>query len=67
MKIIITFETETEAFDGYDFDNEIKKVLKQAEEYLTDMSNSEILKDSNENTIGHVFRSTPIRRSKRTI
>jgi hypothetical protein len=62
MKIIISFDTENASFED-DFDGEIKRVLKQAENYLTDYSNNENLSDINGNKIGNVFRSTCIRRS----
>jgi hypothetical protein len=63
MQITISFEANNAAFIDYpggdgNFDEEIKYVLKQAEDYLTNRSDSEILKDSNGNKIGTVFRST---------
>jgi len=62
MKIIITFDTANAAFQDFDFDSEVKNILKQAEDYLLHNRDSYKLIDSNGNIVGNVFRSTAIRR-----
>ena len=65
MEIRIIIDTENnDAFNEYDFDEEIRKVLKQAEDFLTDRSPNDKLLDSNGNRIGSVWRSTAIRPRK---
>ena len=65
MEIRIIIDTEgNDAFNVYDFDEEIRKVLKQAEDFLTDRSPNDKLLDSNGNRIGSVWRSTAIRPRK---
>ena len=64
MEIRIIISAENDAFNEYDFDNEIRKVLKQAEDILTDKSHNEKLLDSNGNIVGSVWRSTAIRPRK---
>ena len=65
MKIRIIIDTENnDAFNEYDFDEEIRKVLKQAEDFLTDKSSNDKLIDSNGNRVGSVWRSTAIRPRK---
>jgi hypothetical protein len=61
MKVIITFDTDNAAFDIPYFDEEIKGIIKQAGDYLTGASDNPVLKDTNGNTVGEVFRSTSIR------
>lgn len=60
MKITISFEAENDSFIE-DFDGEIKSILKQAEDILTDRSGNDILHDSNGNSVGHIYRSTIIK------
>ena len=65
MEIRIIIDTENnDAFNEYDFDEEIRKVLKQAEDFLTDKSLNDKLIDSNGNRVGSVWRSTAIRPRK---
>lgn len=66
MKISINFDAGNDTFIDYphgdgNFEDEIKKVLKQAEDYLIGNSENEKLIDRNGNIIGTVFRSTVIR------
>lgn len=60
MMITISFEAENDSFVE-DFDGEIKSILKQAEDFLTDKSNNDILHDANGNSVGHIYRSTIIK------
>ena len=69
MKIIISFDADNDAFCDYphgngDFDSEIKRILKQAEDYLVGNRYSEKLIDTNGNTVGEVFRSSCIKPRK---
>ena len=63
MKITISFEAENDAFCE-NFDDEIKRIMKQATEFLVDERNSELLFDTNGNKVGFVFRSSGIRPKK---
>lgn len=65
MRITISFEAENDAFCA-DFDDEIKRIMKQATEFLVDERNSELLFDTNGNKVGFVYRSSIIR-PRRTI
>lgn len=60
MRIIISFEAENDAFCA-DFDNEIKRIMKQATEFLVNERNSELLFDTNGHKVGFVYRSSIIR------
>ena len=60
MQITISFEAENSSFVE-DFDNEIKRIMKQATEFLVDERNSELLFDTNGNKVGFVYRSSIIR------
>ena len=64
MEIRIIISAENDTFNEYDFDDEIRKILKQAEDILTDKSHNEKLLDSNGNVVGQVWRSTMIRPRK---
>ena len=60
MRIIVNFEAENDAFCE-DFEDEVRKVMKQATDFLVGESNSEKLFDSNGNSVGFVYRSTVMR------
>lgn len=60
MEITISFKADNDSFIE-DFDGEIKSILKQAEDMLSDRSGSDILHDSNGNSVGHIYRSTIIK------
>ena len=64
MQITIRFEAENDAFCE-DFEGEVRKVMKQATDFLVGDNNSESLFDSNGNKIGFVHRSTIIRPRRR--
>ena len=66
MRITISFEAENDSFCE-DFEGEIKKVMKQATDFLVEESNSEKLFDSNGNSVGFVYRSTIIRPRRRRL
>ncbi len=63
MEIRIIFEAENASFVEYprgdgDFDAEIKRILHQAETFLTGGRDSDTLTDINGNVVGRVWRST---------
>lgn len=60
MRITVNFEAENDAFCE-DFEGEVKKVMKQATDFLVGESNSESLLDTNGNKVGFVYCSTIIR------
>jgi hypothetical protein len=67
MEIRIQFDTANAAFQEYphgdgDFENEVKYVMAQAENFILDKKDSDILLDSNGNKVGTVWRSTADRR-----
>lgn len=64
MRITISFEAENDSFCE-DFEGEVRKVMKQATDFLVGDNNSESLFDSNGNKIGFVYRSTIIRPRRR--
>ena len=66
MWIKVSFEAEDDAFCE-DFEDEIRKVMKQATDFLVGDNNSESLFDSNGNKIGFVYRSTIIRPRRRRL
>ena len=57
MKITISFEADNAAFVD-NFDGEVKKILKQAEDFIIQDSNNENLFDTNGNKVGFVYRSS---------
>jgi len=67
MEIRIIFDTENAAFQDYphgdgNFDEAVKHVLKQAEDFLIGDRDSDTLMDTNGNTVGSTWRSTVDRR-----
>ena len=64
MRITISFEAENDSFCE-DFEGEIKKVMKQATDFLVGDNNSELLFDTNGNKVGFVYRSTAVRPRRR--
>ena len=66
MWIKVSFEAENDAFCE-DFEGEVRKVMKQATDFLVGDNNSESLFDSNGNKIGFVYRSTIIRPRRRRL
>ena len=66
MRIKVSFEAENDAFCE-DFEGEVRKVMKQATDFLVEESNSEKLFDSNGNSVGFVHRSTIIRPRRRRL
>ena len=66
MRIKVSFEAENDAFCE-DFEGEVRKVMKQATDFLVGDNNSESLFDSNGNKIGFVHRSTIIRPRRRRL
>ena len=64
MMITISFEAENDAFCE-DFEGEVRKVMKQATDFLVGDNNSEKLFDTNGNNIGFVYRSTIMRPRRR--
>lgn len=63
MEIRIIFEAENASFVDYprgdgNFDEEIKAIMKQATEFILCPGESDLLKDSNGNTVGRVWMST---------
>lgn len=66
MRIIVNFEAENDAFCE-DFEGEVRKIMKQATDFLVEESDSEKLFDSNGNSVGFVHRSTIIRPRRRRL
>lgn len=67
MEIRIIFETSNAAFQDYphgdgNFDEEVKHVLRQAEEFVLGGFGDDNLKDTNGNSVGRVWTSTTNRR-----
>ena len=65
-EVRIQFETDNAAFVDYphgggNYDEEIRFVIKQVEEFLLGDMRDEKLRDSNGNTIGRVWISTTLR------
>ena len=60
MKIIITFETENASFVE-NFEYEVSRIMAQAKDFICDDSDTDILRDTNGNKVGTVWRSTSIR------
>ena len=66
MRITVNFEAENDAFCE-DFEGEVRKVMKQATDFLVGDNNSDSLFDSNGNKIGFVYRSTIMRPRRRRL
>ena len=67
MKIRIEFETSNAAFQEYPYgdgnwEEEVKRVMEQATDFLTGDMGDEKLRDSNGNTVGRVWTDTTSRR-----
>ena len=59
MRITISFEADNAAFVD-DFDGEVKKILKQAEDFIIQDTDNENLFDTNGNKVGFVYRSATL-------
>ena len=67
MEIRIEFETSNAAFQEYphgdgNWEEEVKRIMKQATDFLIGDMRNEKLRDSNGNTVGRVWTSTTSRR-----
>ena len=67
MEIRIEFETGNAAFQDYphgdgNWEEEVKRVMEQATDFLTGDMGDEKLRDSNGNTVGRVWTDTTSRR-----
>ena len=60
MRITISFEADNAAFVD-DFDGEVKKIMKQAEDFIVQDSDNENLFDTNGNKVGFVYRSSVLK------